>query len=65
MDKFIDLSKVSIETNSPLWQIKELGDEQIIQVTGNAEQDHIHFTSLKGVPVYMWERQRTPPTEEF
>lgn len=42
MDKSVDLSKVSVETNSPLWQIKRLGHEQIIQVTGNREEDHIH-----------------------
>jgi hypothetical protein len=41
MGKFLDLSKESIQTNSPLWQIGELEGEQVIQVTGNAEADHV------------------------
>jgi hypothetical protein len=41
MGKFLELSKESIQTNSPLWQIAELEGEQVIQVTGNAEADHV------------------------
>ena len=38
--KYIDLSTVVIETNSPLWQVIVSQDEHIIQVTGNTEEDH-------------------------
>ena len=32
MDGFVDLSKVALETNSPLWQISEFEDEPIIML---------------------------------
>jgi len=41
MDKIIDLSKVALETNSPLWRVREVGEEPILQVIGNTEEDHI------------------------
>jgi hypothetical protein len=41
MEKFLHLSKESIQTNSPLWQIGELEGEQVIRVIGNVETDQI------------------------
>lgn len=35
MTKIIDLHTVSLETNSPLWQIGELEGEPVLRVTGN------------------------------
>ena len=35
MSKIIDLHTVDLETNSPLWQISDLENEPVLQVTGN------------------------------
>jgi len=41
VDEFVDLSRVALETNSPLWQIGESEGEPILQIVGNKEADHI------------------------
>jgi hypothetical protein len=41
MSKFFNLSQESIQTNSSLWQTIELEGEQVVQVTGNVEADHV------------------------
>ncbi|MCK4413031.1 MAG: hypothetical protein KAY32_05770 [Candidatus Eisenbacteria sp.] len=41
MNSTIDLSTVALETNSPLWQISEVGGEPVLQVIGNEDEDQI------------------------
>jgi hypothetical protein len=41
MTRYFDLSHESIQTNSSLWQIKKHEGEQVVQVTGNVEADHV------------------------
>ncbi|MEW6456677.1 MAG: hypothetical protein AB1410_08215 [Acidobacteriota bacterium] len=41
MNKFVDLGKKTLITNSPLWQINESEGEQILQIIDNKEVDHI------------------------
>lgn len=41
MTRYLDLSHESIQTNSSLWQIRKHEGEQVVQVTGNVEADHV------------------------
>lgn len=51
MTGYFDLSHESVRTNSPLWQTKESEGEQVIQVTGNVEEDHVGGkVALLGLP---------------
>lgn len=60
MTEILDLRKVVLELNSPLWQISELEGEQVLQVTGNMsttektgmaaylDEDHVGRVALIG-----------------
>ena len=48
MSKIIDLRTVTLETNSPLWQVKEFEKEPVLQVIGNAAT-----TQRTGVAAYL------------
>jgi len=41
MKRILDLGTVALETNSPLWQIRELEGETVLHVVGNIAEDHI------------------------
>lgn len=41
MPDFIDFSEVPLENNSSLWQLMELEDEQVLQIVGNIDADHV------------------------
>jgi len=60
MSKIIDLHTVALETNSPLWSISKLEEEQVLRVTGNLattqqtgtaaylDEDHVGKVALIG-----------------
>jgi hypothetical protein len=41
MNRSLDLHTVTLETNSPLWQISEFEGEPVLQVVDNKAEDHI------------------------
>lgn len=48
MSKILDLHRVALETNSPLWSLSELEGEQVLQVIGN-----ISTTNQTGTAAYL------------
>ncbi len=40
--RHINLSDAEIQTNSSLWKIKRNNKEEVIQITGNLDEDNIH-----------------------
>lgn len=58
MDNLIDLATVSLETNSPLWQVAESEGELVLQVLDNRQEDHIGGTvALLGNPRHNYTMQ--------
>jgi hypothetical protein len=41
METLIDLAKVTLETNSALWQLAESDGQSVLQVLDNRQEDHI------------------------
>ena len=41
MTRILDLHTIALEINSPLWHISEFESEQVLQVIGNKDIDHV------------------------